>query len=62
MRVQVINRQIRILVTGVGAPGIRGTLYALRHNPDRTPVHFAGTDSKLEAVGQFYGRASLSRS
>lgn len=47
------TRPIRILVTGAGAPGIRGTLYALRNNPDGTPIHIVGTDAKPDAVGRF---------
>ena len=40
----------RILITGAGAPGIRGTLYALRQG-DR-PVYTVGTDVNEWAVGQ----------
>ena len=47
-------RPIRILLTGVGAPGTRGTLYALRHNPDRRPVHVVGVDARTEAVGRHF--------
>ena len=39
-----------ILVTGAGAPGIRGTLYALRQG-DR-PVYTVGTDVNERAVGR----------
>ena len=41
---------LRILVTGAGAPGIRGTLYALRQG-DR-PVYTVGTDLSERAVGR----------
>lgn len=41
---------LRILVTGAGAPGIRGTLYALRQG-DR-PVYTVGTDLNEHAVGR----------
>ncbi len=42
---------LRILVTGAGAPGIRGTLYALRQG-DR-PVYTVGTDLSERAVGRY---------
>lgn len=44
---------MRVLVTGVGAPGIKGTLYALHHNPDGVPVTVVGTDIRGDAVGRF---------
>jgi len=43
---------LRVLVTGAGAPGISGTLYALRHNPDGTGVYVVGTDLNPNAVGR----------
>lgn len=43
---------LRLLVTGAGAPGIRGTLYALRRNEDGRAVHVVGTDVRPEAVGR----------
>ncbi len=44
---------LRILVTGAGAPGIRGTLHALRHNPDGRAVHVVGVDLDMDAVGRY---------
>ena len=44
---------IPILVTGVGAPGLPGTLYALRKNPDRRPVRVIGVDIEAETAGRF---------
>jgi carbamoyl-phosphate synthase large subunit len=43
---------LSILVTGVGAPGIRGTLHALRTNPDKRPVRVLGVDISRDAVGR----------
>src|SRR5271157_4255141 len=43
-----------ILVTGVGAPGTRGTLYALKHNGEDLKLKFVGTDLKQDAVGRFF--------
>ncbi|MCH7964086.1 MAG: ATP-grasp domain-containing protein [Bacteroidetes bacterium] len=44
---------LKILVTGVGAPGILGTLYSLKNNIDNRSVYIIGTDSKLEVVGKY---------
>lgn len=48
---------LRFLVTGAGAPGIRGTLHALRHNPDDRPVHIVGVDLDPHAVGRYFADA-----
>ena len=45
---------ITVLITGAGAPGIRGTLYALKHNPDDVIVRTVGTDMNGDAVGRFW--------
>src|ERR1039458_6548966 len=42
-----------VLVTGAGAPGIRGTLYALRHNSDNVPVRIVAIDMNENAVGRY---------
>jgi len=42
-----------ILVTGAGAPGLPGTLYALRKNPDGKPVRVIGVDTQSEVAGRF---------
>lgn len=44
---------LNILVTGAGAPGIRGTLYALRRNPDSRPVRIIGVDLQRDPVGRW---------
>jgi len=44
---------LRMLVTGGGAPGIAGTLAALRRNPRRHPVWIAACDLNPEAVGRW---------
>ncbi|HYB03326.1 MAG TPA: hypothetical protein VED17_02615, partial [Nitrososphaerales archaeon] len=43
-----------MLLTGVGAPGTRGTMYALRHNSDRVSVRITGVDLKKEVAGKFW--------
>lgn len=48
---------LRLLVTGAGAPGIKGTLHALRRNPDGRAVHVAGVDLDERAVGRYLADA-----
>jgi len=43
-----------VLVTGVGAPGTRGTLYALKKNPDRTQLRLIGIDGNPDALGKIW--------
>lgn len=42
----------RILLTGVGAPGTLGTVWALRHNFDGEDVLIVGTDTNPKASGR----------
>lgn len=46
---------LRVLVTGVGAPGIRGTLFCLRKGAEAEGVtlHIVGTDINQGTVGSF---------
>lgn len=46
-------RSITVLVTGAGAPGIKGTLESIRNNYDQREVKIVGTDASSEAVGKF---------
>jgi carbamoyl-phosphate synthase large subunit len=46
--------RLTILLTGAGAPGVRGSLFALRHNPDDRPVRVVGVDLDPEAVGRHF--------
>lgn len=43
---------ITALVTGVGAPGTAGTIYALRHNYENRKFRIIGTDMNPTAVGK----------
>jgi len=43
---------MNILLTGVGCPGIVGTLKALRHNPSKERVFIFGIDMDHNAVGR----------
>jgi len=42
---------VTVLVTGAGAPGIKGTLYSLRENFDNRPIRVVGTDIREEVIG-----------
>lgn len=42
-----------ILITGAGAPGIRGTLFALLNNPDHVSIRTIGVDVNSDVVGRF---------
>ena len=44
---------ITVLVTGSGAPGIRGTLYSLKNNFDGRNIKTIGTDIKDNVIGKF---------
>ncbi|MBV8365601.1 MAG: ATP-grasp domain-containing protein [Candidatus Eremiobacteraeota bacterium] len=48
-----MERPINVLVTGAGAPGIGGTVFCLRNNPDEQPVNIMGVDTNAEAVGRY---------
>lgn len=44
---------ITVLVTGGGAPGIAGTIYAVRNNPDGIDFRIITTDIKDDVVGRY---------
>jgi carbamoyl-phosphate synthase large subunit len=44
---------ITVLITGAGAPGIKGTLYSLRRNFDRRRIRTVGTDISGDVVGRY---------
>jgi carbamoyl-phosphate synthase large subunit len=48
-----MQTDLTILVTGVGAPGTRGTLYSLRSNPAGIRPRIIGTDLRTEIAGRF---------
>lgn len=52
-----MKQMITVLVTGGGAPGIAGTLHALRHNPDGTMVRIITCDMQSDAVGKYLANA-----
>ena len=46
-------RSIKILVTGAGAPGVKGTIYSLKNNSDKRNVVIIGTDMNDDVVGKY---------
>lgn len=48
-----MNDELRILITGVGAPGIMGTVYSIKTNYDKRKVYLVGTDINENAVGKY---------
>ncbi len=46
-------RKITVLITGGGAPGIAGTIYALRSNEDRREVRIVTVDAREDVVGKY---------
>ena len=44
--------KLKILVTGIGAPGTSGTIYALKNNPDAVEIATIGTDMRVDAPGR----------
>jgi len=48
-----MNSELRILITGAGAPGIMGTIHSLRNNYEQRQIYLVGTDINIEAVGKY---------
>jgi len=46
-------KDIKVLVTGAGAPGIKGTIYSLVKNPDHRKIRIIGVDMKSDVVGKY---------
>lgn len=48
-----MRKRITILITGGGSPGIAGTLYALRNNPDGVKVRTIACDMRDGVIGKY---------
>jgi len=48
-----MKKALRILITGVGAPGIMGTVYSLKKNYDQRQIYLVGTDINTDVVGKY---------
>jgi carbamoyl-phosphate synthase large subunit len=46
-------KELTIVVTGVGAPGIIGTYFSLKNNYDNRAIKIIGTDAEPEVVGKY---------
>jgi len=44
---------LTVLITGSGAPGIKGTLFSIHHNFEKRKIRTIGTDIDPNAVGKF---------
>lgn len=44
---------LRVVVTGAGAPGIKGTIFSLKNNPDSRDIFILGTDITDYVVGKY---------
>lgn len=49
-----MSNALRLLITGVGAPGIMGTVYSLKNNCDKRKIYLVGTDINVDAVGKYF--------
>lgn len=45
---------INVLITGSGAPGIKGTIYSIKNNFDSREIKTIGTDIKNNVVGKYF--------
>jgi len=48
-----MDNLITIIITGAGAPGIAGTIYSLKSNPDNMNFKIVSTDIKDDVVGKY---------
>jgi len=48
-----MRKRINVLITACGAPGIKGTIFAIKNNPDLVDTHVVGVDVDEKAVGQY---------
>lgn len=52
--VDILPKGLTVLLTGVGAPGTKGTMYALKKNEDKTRVRIIGVDIKDDVIGKYW--------
>ena len=48
-----MSNKLPILITGAGAPGIAGTIFSIKNNPDNIDFKIVTTDIKDNPVGKF---------
>ena len=44
---------LNILITGAGAPGIKGTVYSVKNNFDDRRINIIGTDASDNVIGKY---------
>ena len=44
---------LKVIITGAGAPGIKGTIFSLKNNPDSRDIYIVGTDTMESVVGKY---------
>jgi len=49
-----MHKKIRVMITGCGALGIKGTLFSLRNNLDGTEIYTVGVDMDDRVVGKYF--------
>ena len=47
-------KDLHVLITGVGSPGIAGTIFSVRNNSENRPVTIIGTDINDQVVGRYF--------
>jgi carbamoyl-phosphate synthase large subunit len=50
----VLPKTLNVLITGVGAPGTRGTIFALKQNSDKVLIRIVGVDIKEDVIGKYW--------
>ncbi|MFY9410018.1 MAG: ATP-grasp domain-containing protein [Methanosarcina flavescens] len=45
---------LNVLITGSGAPGIKGTIYSLKNNFDNREIRTIGTDIRNNVIGKYF--------
>lgn len=50
----MLPKTLNVLLTGVGAPGTKGTIYALKNNHDKVRIKITGVDMKDDVIGKYW--------
>lgn len=48
-----MDNVISVIVTGAGAPGVAGTIYALKNNPDKADIRIITIDIRDDVAGKY---------
>ena len=47
-------KELNILITGAGSPGIKGTIFCLKNNFDKRKITITGVDINYDAAGKYF--------